>query len=210
MPPFHPGPVSNDAVPHRLRKSGILFRPRWLFRRRYTLDRRLSSLAHGTKFRARKHPMFESFGFETLTAPQAAICLGVVLGLAFGALAQVTRFCLRRALWDPGDERRPALGVWLAALAAAVDRHPGRRRHRADRLRRSPLHGGRSAGSGHRHWRAGLRRGHGADARLRLAADGAAGHRQPARADRAAGLCDHRACHAQGRAGAAAHQRSAA
>jgi uncharacterized membrane protein YedE/YeeE len=65
-------------------------------------------------------PMFESFGFETLTAPQAAIILGALLGLLFGALAQVTRFCLRRSLVGPAAERRPALGVWLAALAAAV------------------------------------------------------------------------------------------
>ncbi len=64
--------------------------------------------------------MFESFGFETLTAPQAAVWFGVVLGLAFGALAEVSRFCLRRALVGPADERRSAGGVWLAALAAAV------------------------------------------------------------------------------------------
>lgn len=64
--------------------------------------------------------MFESLGFENLTAPQAAIWLGVILGLAFGALAQVTRFCLRRSVVGPREERRPALGVWLAALAAAI------------------------------------------------------------------------------------------
>ncbi|MCG6904893.1 MAG: YeeE/YedE family protein [Rhodobacter sp.] len=64
--------------------------------------------------------MFESFEFETLTAPQAAVYLGLVLGVLFGALAQVTRFCLRRAVAGEDAERRPALGVWLAALAAAV------------------------------------------------------------------------------------------
>ncbi len=64
--------------------------------------------------------MFEDLGFETLTAPQAAIWLGAILGLGFGVLAQITRFCLRRALaGDPG-ERRPALAVWLTALAVAV------------------------------------------------------------------------------------------
>ncbi len=63
--------------------------------------------------------MFESLGFETLTAPQAAIWLGALIGLAFGALAQVTRFCLRRGV-VAGADRRPAAGVWLAALAAAV------------------------------------------------------------------------------------------
>ncbi len=64
--------------------------------------------------------MFESLGFETLTAPQAALWLGLILGLAFGALAEITRFCLRRGLVGEAAERRPALGVWLVALAAAV------------------------------------------------------------------------------------------
>ncbi len=64
--------------------------------------------------------MFDSFGFENFTAPQAAIVFGLVLGLAFGALAETTRFCLRRGLIGPLSERRPALGVWLAALASAT------------------------------------------------------------------------------------------
>lgn len=64
--------------------------------------------------------MFESLGFDTLTPPVAAVIFGLLLGAAFGALAEVTRFCLRRGLvGDPG-ERRPALGVWLMALAVAV------------------------------------------------------------------------------------------
>ena len=62
--------------------------------------------------------MFETFGFETLTAPQAAIWFGLGLGLIFGALAQLTRFCLRRAL--VGEDRRQAAGIWLTALAVAV------------------------------------------------------------------------------------------
>jgi uncharacterized membrane protein YedE/YeeE len=62
--------------------------------------------------------MFESLGFETLTAPQAAVWFGAALGLVFGALAQVTRFCLRRAL--VGEDRLQAAGVWLMALAVAV------------------------------------------------------------------------------------------
>ncbi len=45
--------------------------------------------------------MFESFGFETLTAPQAAVYFALALGLAFGVLAQITRFCFRRV-----DRRR--------------------------------------------------------------------------------------------------------
>lgn len=64
--------------------------------------------------------MFESLGFETLTAPEAAVWLGLILGLAFGALAEITRFCLRRAVAGGPGERGPALGVWLAALATAV------------------------------------------------------------------------------------------
>ncbi|WP_420858547.1 YeeE/YedE thiosulfate transporter family protein [Marivivens marinus] len=64
--------------------------------------------------------MFESFGFETLTAPQAAVWFGGLLGLAFGVLAQRSRFCLRRAVaGDPG-ERASAGAVWLIALAVAL------------------------------------------------------------------------------------------
>ncbi len=62
--------------------------------------------------------MFESLGFETLTAPQAAIWLGLILGLAFGVLAERTRFCFRRAL--VGEDRRQAGGVWAMALAFAL------------------------------------------------------------------------------------------
>ena len=63
--------------------------------------------------------MYESLGLP-LSAPQAAVAFGLLLGLAFGALAEVTRFCLRRAVaGDPG-ERLPAAGVWAAALAAAI------------------------------------------------------------------------------------------
>ena len=63
--------------------------------------------------------MFETLGFETLTAPQAAIWLALGLGVLFGALAQVTRFCLRRAI-VAGEDRRQAAGIWLTALAVAV------------------------------------------------------------------------------------------
>ena len=64
--------------------------------------------------------MFETFGFEETTARQAAVWLGLLLGLAFGGLAEASRFCIRRALVGPNEERRPAMGVWLAALATAV------------------------------------------------------------------------------------------
>lgn len=62
--------------------------------------------------------MFESLGFETLTAPEAIVFFALALGLAFGALAERTRFCFRRAI--VGEDRRAALGVWLTALAVAV------------------------------------------------------------------------------------------
>jgi uncharacterized membrane protein YedE/YeeE len=64
--------------------------------------------------------MFAELGFETLTPREAAIGLGLLLGLLFGALAEVTRFCLRRAVAGEVGERAEAQGVWLAALAVAV------------------------------------------------------------------------------------------
>lgn len=64
--------------------------------------------------------MFETFGFETLTAPEAAIWFGAALGLVFGVLAQITRFCLRRAVAGDASDQAPAGAVWLTALAAAL------------------------------------------------------------------------------------------
>lgn len=64
--------------------------------------------------------MFETFGFEDTTPQQAAIVLGLIIGLLFGTLAEATSFCFRRGLVGASAERRPALGVWLTALAAAV------------------------------------------------------------------------------------------
>ena len=64
--------------------------------------------------------MFADFGFETLTAPQAAVWFALALGLVFGVLAQITRFCLRRAVaGDPAD-RSEARGTWSMALAVAI------------------------------------------------------------------------------------------
>lgn len=62
--------------------------------------------------------MFEEFGFETLTAPQAVVWFALAIGVVFGALAQITGFCLRRSL--VGEDRKQAAGVWLTALALAV------------------------------------------------------------------------------------------
>lgn len=60
--------------------------------------------------------------FETLSLPispaEAALWLGLVLGLAFGALAQATALCFRAAL--VGDHRAGAAALWATALAAAL------------------------------------------------------------------------------------------
>ena len=62
--------------------------------------------------------MFESLGFETLSAPQVAVLLALLLGAIFGGLAERTAFCFRRSV--VGAEKRTAAGVWLIALATAV------------------------------------------------------------------------------------------
>jgi uncharacterized membrane protein YedE/YeeE len=64
--------------------------------------------------------MFESLGFETLTPRGASVILGLMIGLAFGVLAEGTRFCLRRGLVGPKAERKPALALWAVALATAL------------------------------------------------------------------------------------------
>jgi uncharacterized membrane protein YedE/YeeE len=63
--------------------------------------------------------MMETLGLPLLPAPQAAIWLGGLLGLAFGVLAAHSRLCLRRGL-VAGPERRAALAVWATAFAVAV------------------------------------------------------------------------------------------
>lgn len=62
--------------------------------------------------------MYESLGFENLTAPLAVVIFAALLGLAFGALAERTKFCFRRGL--VGEDRRAALGVWMTALVVAI------------------------------------------------------------------------------------------
>lgn len=62
--------------------------------------------------------MFESLGLEETTPLQASLWFGLAIGLAFGVLAQITRFCLRRSLTGP--DRRQAAGTWAMALAVAV------------------------------------------------------------------------------------------
>ncbi|MEM8554633.1 MAG: YeeE/YedE family protein [Pseudomonadota bacterium] len=67
--------------------------------------------------------MFEditySLGLE-IDPRTASVYFGLALGLVFGVLAQLTRFCLRRALIGERAERSSAAGVWAAALAVAL------------------------------------------------------------------------------------------
>ncbi|WP_323777113.1 YeeE/YedE family protein [Leisingera sp.] len=62
--------------------------------------------------------MFETFGFEETSARDVSVLFALGTGILFGVLAQLTRFCFRRAL--VGDDRRQAAGVWAMALAVAV------------------------------------------------------------------------------------------
>lgn len=62
--------------------------------------------------------MFETLGFEETTPRLASLYFALALGLGFGVLAQLTRFCFRRALI--GEDRRQAAGIWALALAVSV------------------------------------------------------------------------------------------
>ena len=64
--------------------------------------------------------MFETLGFEELTPLGASVLLGLVLGGAYGALAQRSAFCLRRGLVGPWRDCLPALGAYALALALAI------------------------------------------------------------------------------------------
>lgn len=57
---------------------------------------------------------------DTEITPQfASVLFGGLLGLTFGAAAQIARFCLRRGVVASAD-RASALGVWLTALLVAI------------------------------------------------------------------------------------------
>ena len=62
--------------------------------------------------------------YESLNLPfpvtQAALVLGLALGVVFGVLAEITRFCLRRAVVGGGPNRRAAAGIWAIAFATAL------------------------------------------------------------------------------------------
>ena len=64
--------------------------------------------------------MYEALGFEEVTPLGASVILGLVLGLAYGVLAQRSAFCLRRSLVGPWHECLPALGAYAMALALAI------------------------------------------------------------------------------------------
>lgn len=55
-----------------------------------------------------------------LEARTLHLIAGLVLGLIFGIAAQISRFCLRRAVAGPTEERQSAGAVWLTALAVAI------------------------------------------------------------------------------------------
>ena len=63
--------------------------------------------------------MYADLGLD-LSPREAALWFGLALGLAFGVLAEITRFCFRRAVAGEGAERAEARGVWAMGLAAAV------------------------------------------------------------------------------------------
>ncbi|MEM6480954.1 MAG: YeeE/YedE family protein [Pseudomonadota bacterium] len=48
------------------------------------------------------------------------VWVGLLLGLVFGVAAQISRFCLRRAVAGSAKERGSAAAVWLTALTSAV------------------------------------------------------------------------------------------
>lgn len=59
--------------------------------------------------------MLETLGFD---AKSAALWAGLLIGLLFGGLAEVSRFCLRRGL--VGQDRREPLAMFLIAMVFAI------------------------------------------------------------------------------------------
>jgi uncharacterized membrane protein YedE/YeeE len=55
-----------------------------------------------------------------LEARTLHLIAGLVLGLFFGAAAQISRFCLRRAVAGETSERGSAAAVWVTGLASAI------------------------------------------------------------------------------------------
>lgn len=63
--------------------------------------------------------LFELYDVE-ITPVVASVIFGGLIGLVFGAAAQISRFCLRRGIAGHDGERSRALGVWMTALLVAV------------------------------------------------------------------------------------------
>ncbi|MEH6647393.1 YeeE/YedE family protein [Sulfitobacter sp.] len=55
-----------------------------------------------------------------LDARTLQVLFALVLGVVLGAAAQITRFCLRRAVAGDLSERGPAGAIWMTALATAI------------------------------------------------------------------------------------------
>ena len=121
--------------------------------------------------------MFEKLGFEELTPITASVVLGLVLGCAYGALAQRSALCLRRGLVGRWSDCLPALGAWAMALACAI---AGTRLAVATDLISFEAHRFLASDVPARFRAVGrraIRRRNGADGRLRFAPYGAARHR---------------------------------
>jgi len=56
----------------------------------------------------------------SLEPRQLMILIGALLGLAFGIAAQISRFCLRRAVAGDTDTRAEAGAVWLTAFTTGI------------------------------------------------------------------------------------------
>ena len=63
--------------------------------------------------------MFEELGFVDLSAKEVSVWFGLILGIAFGFLAEKSKFCFRRSVIRAVD-RKEAMGVWLVAFAFAI------------------------------------------------------------------------------------------
>ncbi|MGK7752511.1 MULTISPECIES: YeeE/YedE family protein [unclassified Roseovarius] len=63
--------------------------------------------------------LLDSLPFD-LPAQTLHLLLGALLGLVFGVAAQISRFCLRRAVAGDDGMDHSALSVWLVALAVAI------------------------------------------------------------------------------------------
>ena len=63
--------------------------------------------------------LLEAYEFSVDTRTLHLIA-GLLLGLVFGVAAQISRFCLRRSIAGPEEERGSAGAVWVTALATAL------------------------------------------------------------------------------------------